>query len=446
MKHGSRSFKLWKLTLGLALAFGCAASALAAVGDWPQWRGPNRDNISKETGLLKDWPENGPPLAWEAKGLGGGYSGVSVAGGKIFTMGSYRNDPPTIVVDKNAPKVDSKGRKKRPPVDEYTSVIGLDLSGKIVWSTKVGPTGDGGGFHGPRCTPTYDEGHLYAVSDPGILVCLDADTGKEIWRVNYAKDLGGQMMSGWGYAESPTIDGDKVICSPGGKNGTLAALDKKTGKVIWRSKDFTDRSSYASLVPADINGAHQYVVLTDASVAGIGEDGALLWRADRKGSTAVIATPVVDGNLIFVTSSYGIGCNLFTVEGSSTALKAAQSYANKDMKVHHGGVIRLGDYVYGSNDPGILTCMSIKDGKVVWKDRSVGKGSLAYADDRLYLRSESTGDVALIEATTDGYKEHGILHQPDRSDLKAWPHPVIAGGKLYLRDQDILLCYDLKAK
>ena len=195
-------------------------------------------------------------------------------------------------------------------------------------------------------------------------------------------------MSGWGYAESPTIDGDKVICSPGGKEGTLAALDKKTGKVIWRSKGFTDSASYASLVPAEIGGTHQYVVLTDADVAGIGADGALLWKAERKGATAVIATPVVKDNLIFVTSSYKVGCNLVTVEGSSTALTAKETYANTEMKVHHGGVIGLGDYVYGSNDPGILTCMSIKDGKVVWKDRSVGKGSLAYADGRLYLRAE----------------------------------------------------------
>ncbi|HZK80676.1 MAG TPA: PQQ-binding-like beta-propeller repeat protein, partial [Humisphaera sp.] len=377
------------------------------------------------------------------------FSSVSIVGGKIYTMGSFANETPVAAEKKEEPKADSKDprkKKKRAPVNETTAVLALDASGKILWKTNISPTGDGGGYHGPRCTPTVDEGHVYALSDVGDLVCLDAENGKEIWRVNFPKDLGGKMMSGWGYAESPTIDGDKVICSPGGKNGTLAALDKKTGKVIWRSKDFTDSASYASLVPAEIGGTHQYVVLTDADVAGIGADGSLLWKAPRKGATAVVATPVVKDNLVFVSSGYGIGCNQFKVEGSSTALTAAESYANKDMKVHHGGLICLGDYVYGSNDPGILTCMSIKDGSVAWKDRSVGKGSLAYADGRLYLRAEGSGTVALVDASPEGYKELGQLKQPDRSHAAAWPHPVIAGGKLYLRDQDVLLCYDIKAK
>jgi outer membrane protein assembly factor BamB len=430
------------------MLLGSMTTAKAAVGDWPQWRGPNRDDISKETGLLKDWPENGPALAWEIKDIGGGFSSVSVVGGKIYTMGSFANAP-VAGEKKEEPKAESNApgkKKRRPPVNETTAILALDGSGKILWKTNVGPTGDGGGYPGPRCTPTIDEGHLYATSDKGDLVCLDAENGKEIWRVNFQKDLGGQMMSGWGYAESPTIDGANVICSPGGKEGTLAALDKKTGKVVWRSKDFTDRASYASLVPAEIGGARQYVVLTDASVAGISTSGALLWKAARKGATAVIPTPIVKDNLVFVTSGYGIGCNLMKVEGSSTALTAEQTYANTDMKVHHGGVICLGDYVYGSSDPGILTCMSIKDGKVVWKDRSVGKGSLAYADGRLYLRAEGSGNVALVEASPDGYKEHGQLKQPDRSRKSAWPHPVIAGGKLYIRDQEVLLCYDIKAK
>lgn len=432
--------------VGSALVFGCAEMVFSASGDWPQWRGPNRDDISTETGLLKEWPKNGPPLAWEVKGVGRGYSSLSISSGKIFTMGSFVNDPPRIKIE-STPTVDAKtGKPGRPPVDETTFVIALDLAGKVLWKTEVGPTGDGGGYVGPRCTPTVDADKLYALADNGDLVCLATADGKEIWHVNLQKDLGGQMMSEWGYAESPTVDGDKLICCPGGAQGTLAALDKNTGAIAWRSKQLTDPSSYASLVPADIGGARQYVVLTNASVAGIGTDGAVLWKARRRGQITVCPTPIVKDNIVYVTSGLGAGCNAFKVEGSSTALKAEPLYANTNMNNYHGGVILIGDDVFGSSDPGVLTCMSFKDGSVIWKQRSVGKGSLAYADGHLYLRAEGSGDIALIEASHDGYKEHGILKQPDRSRKAAWPHPIIAGGKLYLRDQDILLCYDVKAK
>jgi outer membrane protein assembly factor BamB len=446
--------KFAKLAVGATVMLGCSQLVMSATGDWPQWRGPKRDNISNETGLLKDWPKEGPALLWETKGLGGsdsGYSSVSVADGKIFTMGSFPNapkaEPDKKEEKKEESKDDKKGKKaKAPPIDETTAVIALDLSGKILWTTKIGPTSSMGNpeWTGARCTPTVDGDRVFAVGDGGDLVCLAADEGKLIWHVNLKKDLGGSV-GGWAYTESPTIEGDKLICCPGGKQGTLAALDKKTGAVLWRSKDLTDSASYASLVPADINGAHQYVVLTPESVAGVGTDGSLLWKAERVGKTAVIPTPVVKDNLVFVTSGYGVGCNAFKIEGSSTALKAEKAFDNKTMAVHHGGVIAVGDYVYGTNEQ-LLVCMSLKDGSVAWKDRSVGKGSLAYADGRLYVRSQASGDVALVEATPDAYKEHGILKQPDRNLRKAWAHPVIAGGRLYLRDQGLLLCYDIKAK
>ena len=339
-------------------------------------------------------------------------------------------------------------RVQGPPIDETTAGLALDLSGKLLWRTNIGKTTPQGApdWSGTRCTPTVDGDRLYAIGDAGELVCLAVGDGKLIWQVNLRTDLGGSV-GGWAYTESPTIDGDKLICCPGGKQGTVAALDKKTGAVIWRSKELTDQASYASLVPAEIGGAHQYVILTPATVAGIGTDGAVLWKIERKGATAVIPTPVVKDNLVFVTSGYGVGANLIKVEGSATSLKADQVYGgNKDMIIHHGGVVCLGDAIYGATDKGMVEAISLKDGSLIWKDRSVGKGSLAYADGRLYLRSEGSGDVALVEATHDGYKEHGILKQPDRSKRGAWAHPVISGGKMYLRDQDILLCYDIKAK
>ncbi|HWE98144.1 MAG TPA: PQQ-binding-like beta-propeller repeat protein [Tepidisphaeraceae bacterium] len=405
---------------GASLVLAGAVPARGGEGDWPQWRGPKRDDISTETGLLKDWPSEGPALAWTGKGVGEGFSSVSIAGGKIFTMGDLKDG---------------------------SSVIALDMAGKKLWSTKVGQPGGGGGYPGTRCTPTVDADRLYAIGQYGDLVCLQTEDGKEVWRTNLESDLGGEMMSGWGYSESPLVDGNMLLCCPGGKRGTVAALDKKTGKVLWRSTKLQDRAAYSSLVPADIGGVHQFIVFTDASVSGIGVDGAVLWTAARKGKTAVIPTPVVKDDLVFVTSEYGVGCNCFKITRDGNAFKAEQLYAKKDMEVKHGGIILLDGYVYGSSGgAGILSCVELASGNLKWKDRSVGKGALAYADGRLYLRAEGSGEVALVEATPDGYKEHGRLKQPDRSRKEAWAHPVIAGGKLYLRDQDNLFCYDIKAK
>ena len=406
---------------GAVVVFVLASGAGAASSEpWPQWRGPNRDNVSTETGLLKKWPQGGPPLAWRARNLGAGYSGVSVAGGKIFTMG----DGP-----------------------DACYLIALDLSGKELWRAKVGPTGGGGGYPGPRSTPTFDGAHVYALGQFGDLVCVDTDSGQERWHKNLARDFHGAMMSGWGYAESVLVDGQKVICTPGGRDGTMAALNKETGEPVWRSTQLTDPAAYASPIAVQIANRKQYVQLTGESVSGVDADsGKLLWRADRQGRTAVIPTPVSGDDEVFVTSGYNVGCNLFRITAAGDKFKATEVYANKDMKVHHGGVVLVGDYIYGSSDPGILTCMEFKTGKVKWKDRSIGKGSLTYADGHLYLRAEGSGAVALIEATPDGYHETSEFTQPDRSNQHAWPHPVIADGKLYLRDQDLLFCYDVKEK
>jgi outer membrane protein assembly factor BamB len=407
------------LALAAAAAPPAKSGSEASAAEWPQWRGPNRDNLSRETGLLKEWPEGGPPLAWKAKGIGRGYSTVSVAGGRIFTMGDGGDA-------------------------SYVHALSPD-GGRRLWSAKVGKPG--GDYPGTRSTPTVDGGRVYALGQHGDLVCLDAASGREQWRKSFTKDFGGKMMSGWGYAESVLVDGDHVVCTPGGPKGTIVALDKDTGKTVWRTKGFTDSAAYCSIVVAEIGGVRQYVQMTDAGVVGVAADGGkVLWRAPRKGETAVIPTPLVKGELVFVSSGYGVGCNLFRITPTSGGkLNAEQVYQNNEMENHHGGMVVVGDHVYGSSDPGILKCVELKTGKEVWHDRSVGKGSVAYADGNLYLRGEA-GPVALVEATPAGYREKGTFEQPDRSHDAAWPHPVVAGGKLYLRDQDVLLCYDVKAK
>jgi outer membrane protein assembly factor BamB len=405
---------LWTLDFGLWTSF---------AADWPQWRGPNRDGISTETGLLKDWPAGGPPLLWKATGLGNGYSTLAVAGGRIFTIGETNG---------------------------MSSVVALDVAtGKPVWSAKLGKPGapGWGGFEGPRSTPTVDGDSLYAVGQWGDFVCLESATGKERWRKDYGKDFSAQRPE-WGFAESPLVDGGHVMITPGGSQGAVVALDKKTGALVWRSKSFSDPAHYSSLILADIAGVRQYVQLTAASVAGIAAaDGKLLWRAPRVGRTAVIPTPIYSDGYVYVTSGYGVGCNLFKITSSGGKFNAEEVYSNKVMANHHGGAIKVGGYVYGHSDGKGWTCQDFKSGEAKWQEKDkLGKGSLAYADGHFYLRTEDKGTMALIEASPDGYKEHGRFEQPDRTDKKSWTHPVIAVGKLYLRDQDLLLCYDVSGK
>jgi outer membrane protein assembly factor BamB len=225
----------------------------------------------------------------------------------------------------------------------------------------------------------------------------------------------------------------------------MVALKKQTGELLWQAKDLTGNTNYTSAIVVEIGGVRQYIAMTDAQVAGVAAaDGKVLWTAPRPGKVSVIPTPICRDGIVFVTSGYGVGCSAFRITAANGAFKAEPLYADAKIANHHGGAILVGDYVYTSVDPGLLTCLEFKTGKVVWQDKGVGKGSLGYADGNLILRSEN-GPVALVEATPEGYKEKGRLDQPDRSKLNSWPHPVVTGGRLYLRDQDVLLCYDLKA-
>ncbi len=397
-------------------------TALAA--DWPQWRGPNRDGLSAETGLLKEWPAEGPPLVWTAKGLGGGYTTPSITQGRIFGLG-YRGD------------------------DEVAWALD-EATGKELWATKTTDANRRVGYsEGPRSTPTVDGDRLYFLGAGGNLVCLDTGTGKLVWTKDLVRDFGGKMMSGWGYSESPLVDGDKVVCTPGGPQGTVAAFNKATGDLLWQSREITDDAAYSSLVIANFGGRRQYVQLTAASVFGVAADtGKLLWRAPRSGRTAVIPTPILHDDLVYVTSGYGVGCHLFRVRAEGGSFKAEELYNNKVMVNHHGGVVKLGEHLYGFSDGKGWTCQELKTGKEVWQEKDkLGKGAIGYADGHLYLRFESgPGTVVVIEATPEGFKEKGRFNQPERSGKNSWPHPIVVNGKLYLRDQDVLLCYDVRAQ
>lgn len=397
--------------------------------DWPQWLGADRENKSRETGLLQSWPEGGPKKAWRADGLGASFGGVSVAGGKIFLLGD---------------------------LDDASYLIALgEKDGKVLWKTKVGPARvhKNKAWNGPRTTPTVDGDRVYAMGEAGDLVCVEAASGKEVWRKNMEKDLGGEPPV-WLYCDSPLIDGAQVVVKSGGSKGALAALDKATGAELWRSKDLVEKVEHTSLLPVTIDGVKQYIVFTMDSVSGVATDGKLLWRTARKGDVAICSTPLYKDGIVFVGSSYSTGrATAFKVSGAGGKFSAEMIYET-DLANHHGGMVIVGDHVYGTGDRkkgndranADLKCVELKTGKIVWENPSIGKGSITFADGHLILHSEKGKDglVALVEATPSGYKEKGRFSQPDSTGRNTWSYPVVANGHLYIRDGTGLSAYALK--
>jgi len=415
-----------------SLAACCAAVLVAGLSvlalraaDWPQWQGPDRSNRSPETGLLTKWPSQGPKLLCTFSDAGAGYSGPSIVGDRLYTMGADDSS-------------------------EYLFAIDLTTQKKL-WSAEIGSRFDSNWGDGPRGTPTVDGDLVFGLGGQGNLICVKADSGQKLWTKNMQRDLDGKMMSGWGYTESPLVDGDVVVCTPGGDQGTLAALNKKTGEVRWRSKEFTDRAAYSSLVISEAGGIRQYVQRTGDSVAGVAaKDGRLLWRFPHKANVAAIPTPIVADDYVFSTSGYDAGCVLIRLTPNGDGIRAEQVYANNQMTDHHGGVVKVGDCIYGHSDRGGWMCLDFKTGKVLWKEASkLGKGSITAADGHLFCYSESNGTIVMIEASPDGWKESGRFKIPRQTTLPRksghiWTHPVIANGRLYLRDQDLIFCYDVK--
>ena len=414
------------------------AASLGASGgsfDWPQWQGPDRDAISKEHGLLGEWPKGGPPLAWKATELGGGYSAPSVAAGRIFGMSNRDGDEVVWALD--------------------------ELNGHQLWVRSLGPAypqRPPQGKEGPGCTPTVDGERLYVIGNGGNLACLQVADGKILWEKSLTRDFGGRIPA-WSFRESPLIDGDKLICTPGGAGATLVALDKSTGNTIWKSQVAGTGAGYASAIAIDFDGVRQYVQLTQKTLVGVAaSDGKILWRYDKPANNNGIncSTPIYQDGYVFAASAYGAGGGLVkltkTPDGGN---KAEEVYFTKKMQNHHGGMIVVDGYLYGANGGnggGALLCLDFKTGKIMWDQRlenRAPKGSIALADGRFYYRTE-TGTMLLIEPNPKQYVELGRFEQPDRSDATqaghGWSHPVIANGKLYLRDQDVLLCYDVKAK
>jgi len=553
------------LTLTLAAL---SQNVLSGQFDWPQWQGPDRTAHSQESGLLKEWPKHGPPLAWEAKGLGGGDSAPSVSVGRIYGM-SHRS------------------------ADEMVWALS-ERDGKEIWAVRIAPALSQNwpqSKEGPSATPTVDGDRLYVMGLAGNVACLQVADGKVVWQRNLVADFGGRSPM-WSFRESPLVDGDKVICTPGGAETTMVALDKMNGEPIWKSfvpdraggsqpqnrgpgamqsdpvlstldKDHNKEISaeelaqaptvlleldkdkdgklsedevspqrgdgqanrrrsrrgpgimrmmkalsaldadengvideaeiknavaalrkldinhdgklteeeagmkymgpqntgaaYSSPIAIDFGGQRQYVQLLAMTVAGVSAaDGKLLWRYDKpaNGMRINISTPIYHGGQVFATSAYGAGAGLARLtKNAGGEFKAEEVWFSKSMENHHGGVILYDDALFGANGGnggGYLVCLDFKTGEVLWNEadrdkRRVTKGSVAFADDRIYYRTEE-GPIVLIEPSRKEYLERGRFDQPERTDKPAWAHPVIANGKMYIRDQDALFCYDIKAK
>jgi outer membrane protein assembly factor BamB len=409
------------------------AADVAARRDWPEFHGPRRDAICREQGLLDTWPEGGPRMLWQLDGLGRGYSTVSIAGRTFYTMGDLKNEAG----------------------EEQQCVLAYDVATRErLWSTPIGPPHSDGG---PRCTPTIDGAATYVIGTEGDVVCLNAASGEVLWRRKMVEDFDGKMMSVWKFSESPLIDGEKLICTPGGDEAALAALDKTTGETIWTAQmpemgdKGTDGAAYSSAVVAEIGGVRQYVQLLGRGVVGVeAETGRVLWAYnDIANTVANITTPVVRGAYVFVTTAYSTGAALLKIEREGDAFTAREVYfiAPREFQNHHGGVVLVGDHIYGGHGPnrGDPACVDFATGKVVWRERSPARGSAAvlYADGHLIFRYDR-GEVVLIEATPEGMKVQGQFTAPV-DEGPAWAHPVIHNGRLYLRHANILGCYDLRA-
>jgi outer membrane protein assembly factor BamB len=408
------------------------ADSPSATANWPQWRGPNRDDMSTDTGLLQQWPKGGPRLLWEAKGAGQGYSSIAISGGKIYTMG----DKPSTASD----------------ADEYLLCFD-EATGKQLWKAKLGPawSQDQESRRSSRSTPTVAGELVFILTPHGKLVCLEAATGKERWRKDLAKDFGGRKGDRWGYSESVLVDGDKVVCTPGGKS-IMAALNKQTGEPIWKtSLEKNDwGAGHASIVPSQVANTRVYVQLTAGGVLGVrAHDGKELWTYGIDRTTAVIPTPIVQGVLVFFSAGYSRGGALLRQVPTPDGVKVEEVYPLKtELSNKHGGVVHVGNFVYGDTDSsGMPFCAEFMTGKLRWKKRGSGRGSAAitYADGHLYIRYED-GTLVLALASPDEYKEVSSFKVPYSGERPSWSHPVVAGGKLFLREGDYLLCYDLRTK
>ncbi len=399
--------------------------SLVSAADWPQWRGTQRNGLSSETGLLPSWPETGPPLVWQASNSGNGYGAPAVANGRLYVTGNDGLE------------------------NEFIKSFDA-ASGKELWTTRIGEVGNPRqrpNFPAARSTPTVDGEAIYVLGSNGDLACLEAATGKTRWSQNVRQQYGG-VPGEWAYSESPLVDGERVICAPGGPDAALVALDKSTGDVVWKTQIPESKAAgYASVIVAQADGVKQYIAYLGMGLVGIdAESGRLLWHTAKTSGIANIATPVTKGSFVYSGASR-TGGGLVEMVAADGGVSAEEVYFSPKLPTAIGGFVVVGDYLYGCNGQ-TMQCVEFKTGEVKWENRSAAPGSLCYADGRLYLHGEN-GEVLLIDATPEAYREVGRFTPPDRPQPangmeKSWAYPVIANGKLFIRDKNMIWCLSVE--
>jgi len=416
------------------LAFGAFSTpTILHATDWPQWRGPNRDGISQEKGLVKEWPKDGPKLVWQVKDIGAGFSTPAIVGDRIYVLANEGLN------------------------NEFVEALSVS-DGKKIWFITIGKVGkpdQNPNYPGARSTPTVDGDIIYAIGSDGDLVALEAAGGKLRWKKNLRTDFGG-VPGRWAYAESPLIDGDTLICTPGGSTAVVA-LNKKSGDVIWKAAlPASEPAAYASAMVIKsgegsaaraASGVKQYVQMLEKGLVGIdAKSGKVLWRSNKTVSKygATIPTPVVHDSEIYSAGS-GSGGALVRLKAGDGKVEAEQVYFSAKLPTAIGGAVKVGDLLFGTGATG-LVCSDFATGEIKWEDRALGPASICYADGNLCLHGEN-GEVALVAVASDGYHEKGRFKpadQPNHGSAKAWAYPVIANGKLYIRDTGTLWCYNVK--
>lgn len=416
-------------TLLLITTFLCSAE-FALATDWPQWRGPERNAMSNEKLASADWEKAPPKHLWTVEGFGRGYASVSVVDGVLYTVGDQGDGQAVIAASAD--------------------------DGKIIWKKTVTDAVPKHSYEGSRCTPSIDGDHLYVIPSNGAIVCLERKSGDIVWQRQFS-EWQGRMMSGWGFSESPLVDGDFVLCTPGGDKALVVCLDKKTGKDVWACEgsfdggNGKDGAGYSSVVVSNALGIKQYVQLTGRGVLGIdAATGKQIWSYTKVANgVANIPTPIIDGNFVFASTSYKTGACLLELKKDGDSIVPEEKYflEGQVFNNHHGGMVLHEGHIYAGHqqNEGFPTCVKMSSGDIVWggKLRGAGKGSasILFIDGHLIFRYQN-GTVALIEATPSEYKLKGSF-EPDYQEDKTWAHPVVVNGKLYLREQDKLMCYQV---
>jgi outer membrane protein assembly factor BamB len=411
------------------VVIGLVAAAELVAGDWAQWRGPRRTGVSVETDLAKAWPATGPRLVWQVNDIGDGYGSPAVAGGRLYIMGNDGLE------------------------NEFVQAVDL-TNGARIWRQRIGKVGNPDQeppYPAARSTPTIDGELLYAFGSDGDLACLETRTGRVVWQKNVRSEFGGRPGD-WAYAESPLVDGNVVVCSPGGSEAAIVALNKRNGELVWKSAvpspvDEPEDAGYASAVVVEIDGKKQYVQFLGKGVVGVdAATGKFLWRYDATGGgPANIATPVNHDRYIYTAA--GSGSGLVRLSASGDRVVAEQVYLKRGLPNAIGGSIVIDGHLYGTTRQGLI-CADIVSGEIKWENPSIGVGSVCSADGLLFIHGEN-GQLALVEATPVEYREKGhfaLPGVPERINPRetAWSYPVVSNGRLYVRDKSVLWCYDVK--